>query len=487
MGKNRSLKAAEIKHPNKIGFKDCVAYALGDAANLFVLTYISSYLKVFYTDILKMSEKRITVLLLIARLWDAINDPLWGNIVAKRKPSKDGKFRPYLKWFAIPIGVMAALSFVDFGQFTDNQNIVLVLMYITYIGFGMMYTTINIPYGSLASVITDDPEGRTLLSTFRAIGSGFGGAIPLLIGPMIIYTENDLGKDEADANGMLTFGIIMGVLSIIFYYISYSMTKERVPSEEEPEVDNKATYKGMLKSRPFITAALSGILISGQLQFGSLNQYLYKNYFENTDLSIIGTIANYLPMVVMLFFMPKLVKKFGKKELCGIGTLFSALAAVLMFFVVPLCPRESTLAPVVFMVFTFIIGFGYSFVSITNWAIITDVIDYQEYKTGIRNESAVYAVYTFCRNLGQTIADVGGLWFMTKISGYNGTIHGNMGYVEGVGEGILFTCTIVPAIVYTLVFVLFQFGYPLNKKKLEEVYTGLKASRAAKEIGFDKI
>ena len=474
-----------MKHPNKIGFIDGLGYAFGDAANLFVLTYVSSYLKVFYTDILKVAESKITTLLLIARLWDAINDPLWGNIVAKKRPNKDGKFRPYIKWFAVPLGIMAALCFVNFRDFTASETLVIALMYITYIGYGMMYTTINIPYGSLASVITDDPDGRTLLSTFRSIGAGLGGAIPLLIGPMVIYTvtgtnSQGVAVKAADAGGMLKFGIIMGVLSIIFYFFCFKTTKERVASEEEPQVDIKKTYIGMLKSRPFIVAALSGILISGQLQFASLNQYLYKNFFENTDLSIIGTIANYLPMAVMIFFMPKLVKKFGKQELCSVGTFFSAVAAVLMFFIVPHCDRLGS-GPVVFMLFTFVIGFGYSFVSITNWAIITDVIDYQEYKTGIRSESAVYAVYTFCRNLGQTIADVGGMKLLGAVAGYNGAIHGSAGYVEGVGEGILFVCTIIPAIVYTLVFILFKFGYPLNKSKLDVMYKEMRVRREVTE------
>ena len=134
-----------------------------------------------------------------------------------------------------------------------------------------------------------------------------------------------------------------------------------------------------------------------------------------------------------------------------------------------------------FMICMFVIGFGYSFVSITNWAIITDVIDYQEYKTGIRSESEVYAVYTFCRKLGQTLADVGGMKLLTAVAGYNGAVHGSAGYVEGVGEGILFVCTLIPAIVYTLVFILFQFGYPLNKNKLDEMYSALRISRDAGE------
>lgn len=473
-------KQRTFQHPNKIGMKDALGYGLGDAANLFVLTYVSSYLKVFYTDVLKVAESKIATLLLISRLWDAINDPMWGAFVAKRRPGKDGKFRPYLKWCAIPLGITSILCFVNFRDFTTSEAVVLALMYASYIGFGMMYTGMNIPYGSLASVVTDDPEGRTLLSTFRSVGAGLGGAIPLLIGPMIIYSvvgTNSQGNPikAADAGGMMKFGLIMGVLSILFYFFCFATTKERVASEAEPKIDMKQTYLGMFKSKPFVIAAISGILISGQLQFNSLTQYLYKNYFENTDLSIIGTVATYLPMAVMIFFTPKLVKKYGKKELCTVGTLLSAIASILMFFIVPECDRLGS-APVVFMVFLFIIGFGYSFVSITNWAVITDVIDYQEYKTGIRSESAVYAVYTFCRKLGQTLADVGGMKLLSSVAGYDGAVHGSAGYVEGVGEGILFVCTVIPAVVYTLVFVLFLV-YPLNKSKLEVMYNDLTKTR----------
>lgn len=488
MAKKTSAKKAEAEHPNKIGIKEGMGYMLGDAGNLFVLTYVSSFLKVFYTDVLKIAEKKVASLFLFTRLWDAVNDPVWGYLVAKKKPSPDGKFRPYLKWLAVPLGISAMLCFVDFSKFTQSQTTILILAYITYIIFGMLYTGMNIPFGSLASVITDDPDGRTLLSTFRSIGGGIGGAAPLLVAPFIIYKKASSTAADgtvstfkvADGKGMLLFGVIMGVLAIIFYMSCYASTKERIPSEENPNVDMKKTYIGMLKSRPFVAVALAGILISGQLQFASLNQYLYKNYFENTNLSVMGTVANYLPMVVLILFMPKLVKRFGKKELCGVGTFFSALASILMFIIVPKCERTGS-APIVFMLFLFIIGFGYSFVSITNWAVIADVIDYQEYKTGLRSESAIYAVYTFCRKLGQTAADSGGLFLLSKVAGYNGAEMGNRGYIEGVGEGILFVCTLIPMIVYTLVFVLMQFAYPLSKEKLEPIYAYVREARSNAE------
>lgn len=465
----------ESAHPNKIGIKEGMGYMLGDAGNLFVLTYVSSFLKVFYTDVLKLDTKKAANLFLFTRLWDAVNDPMWGAIVAKRKPGKDGKFRPFLKYVAIPLGVSQIICFFNIGRFTSSQALLLVFAYVTYIAFGMLYTGMNVPFGSLASVITDDPDGRTLLSTFRTIGGGIGGAAPLLIAPFLIYTKVKQANGEtynvANAKGMFLFAVAMGVLSIIFYFSCYATTKERVPSEAEPQVDMKKTYLGMLKSKPFVILALTGILISGQLQFASLNQYLYKNYFCNTDLSVLGTIAQYLPMAIMIPFVPKLVRRFGKKELSAFGGFFAAAAAILTYILKP-----SQNNPGLFIALLFVIGFGYSFISITNWAVVADVIDFQEFKTHIKSESAIYAVYTFCRKLGQTAADYGGLMLLGKI-GYNAETMANAGFVPGVSEGILKVCTIIPAVTYTLIFLLYVI-FPLTKEKLEPVYAYIRSSNA---------
>lgn len=474
-----STEIVNKEHPNKIGVREGIGYMLGDGGNLFLLTYISSYLKVFYTDVLKIPTGKVANIFLWSRLWDAINDPMWGAIVAKKKPSKYGKYRPYLKWLAIPLALSQILCFIDAGAYTQNPTLLLVFAYVTYIAFGMLYTGMNVPFGSLASVITDDPDGRTLLSTFRTIGSGVGGAAPALLAPFLIYTTvtaADGSKyDVADGPGMFKFALVMGILSIIFYYACYGMTKERVPSEAEPKVDFKALYGGMLKSKPFVVLAITGILISGQLQFGSLNQYLYKNYFCDTSLSVIGTIAQYAPLVLMLPFSGKIVKKYGKKEICGVTSFIAAAAAVATYFIKP-APDQAWL----FLVMQFIIGFGYTFVSITNWAVVADVIDYQLYKTGIKNESAVYAVYTFCRKLGQTAADYGGLMLLGKI-GYEAETMANAGYVDGISEGILTVCTLIPAITYTLIFILYKFFYPLTKEKLEPVYEYVRQNNEALE------
>ncbi len=493
----------EVKeHPNKIGIKEASGYTVAEAGNMFNLTYISGYLKLFMTDVLRISPAKAGLMFIISRLWDCINDPIWGAMVAKKPPRPDGKFRPYLKWVAFPLGIATILCFLPYNQLTTNQGILLAICYVTYIFYGMMYTGMNIPFGSLASVITDDPNGRNLLSTFRSIGSGLGGAVVSLIAPFVIYsakmTTDAAGNQtavidqvtgevvkQADGSKMFVFGLVMGILSIIAYLLGYKTTKERVPSEAEPKTDMKKTYLGLLKSRPFVTVALAGVLISGQLQFNSFNTYLYKNYFCNTSLGVLGTICNYLPMVCLVAFTPKLSAKYGKKELCGKFSIVAAIASVTL----AICANNQSIIDKIngteggifpawmFMLCLLLIGFGYTFVSLTCWAVVMDVIDYQEYKTGIRNESAVYAVYTFSRKLGQTIADGAGL-FLLQWAKYDSETAGN-GFISanGTSNKIMLICTIIPAIVYTGVWLLMKFGYPLTKEKLEPIYETLRNKR----------
>lgn len=493
----------EVKeHPNKIGFKDIAGYTIAESGNMLNLTYITSYLKIFMTDVLKIAPKLVGYMFIITRLWDVVNDPIWGAVISKRKAGKDGKYRQYLRLVAVPLGISTVICFIPFNDpnsifynatLANNPTLLFALFIVLYLIYCTMYTAMNIPFGSLASVITDDPKGRTLLSTARSVGSGAGGAVVTLIAPFVIYVgsgriDEQTGKEieVADGQRMFIYALLMGVLSIAVYLIGHRMVKERVPAVDDEKVDLKSTYKGLFKSRPFVMLTLSGVLISGQLQFGSFNAYLYKNYFTNTSLSVLGTICTYLPMAALIMFTPKLAAKYGKKELCGKMSIVSAITAVFLFitannqdFIDWINPTQRIYPAWLYMLCLLLIGFGYTFVSLTCWAVVMDVIDYQEYKTGIRNESAVYSAYTFGRQLGQAIADAGGL-FLLQWAKYDSETAGN-GFIaeNGTSNKIMFICTIIPAIVYTSVWLIFRFGYPLTKEKLEPVYEALRIKREA--------
>lgn len=480
MAKSKPQAPHAAKHPNAISVGEAIGYLFGDMGNLFVLTFVSTYLKVFYTDCLlpghgasatKISTD-LTVLFLVIRLWDAINDPLWGIIVDTSRPGKNGKFRPYLKTVSIPLALSTALCFLNVQNVISSYALLLAFAYITYCVYGMLYTGINIPYGSLASAITDDPNGRTLLSTMRSIGAGVGGAAVTLVAQKLIY------DDGATLNPEKTFvaACVLSALSVAAYMTCYKTTKERVLySPEKKKVNIKLTYGTLFKSRPFMTVTLAGLVISGLLQFGSFNQYLTKNYFANADLSIILTLSTYAPMVLLILFVPKLAAKFGKKELCTSGLALATLSSVVLSLIGPNETLRANPAP--YFILNFAVGAGYSFVSILNWAVVTDVIDYQENVTGIKNESAIYAVYTFARKVGQTIADSGGLQLLYKYAKYDPETKG-VGYIPGVGDRMYKMVTRVTAISYAVIFVLFLL-YPLNKKKLAKLQEELTEKRNA--------
>ncbi|MCH5191267.1 MAG: MFS transporter [Oscillospiraceae bacterium] len=479
---NKKNDAPEIKkHPNAISISEGFGYLFGDMGNLFVLTFVSTYLKVFYTDNLlpghgvsaTQISTDLTVLFLVTRLWDAINDPLWGIFVDTRKPTKNGKFRPYLKSVSIPLGLSAVLCFLNIQDYVSSYTALLIFAYISYCLFGMMYTAMNIPYGALASAITDDPKGRTLLSTFRSIGSGVGGAAVTLVAQKLIY------DDGTQLNPQKTFiaVCVLSGLSVCAYMTCYKTTRERVVyAPEKKKVDLKLTYGTLLKSKPFLTVTVSGLLISGLLQYNTFNQYLTKNYFANADLSIFITLSTYLPTVLLILFVPKLAARFGKKELSVMGLGLATISSIILSIMGPNEHLRTHPAP--YFIINFAVGAGYSFLAILTWALVTDVIDYQENVTGNKNESAIYAVYTFARKLGQTIADVGGLQLLYRYAGYDPERKSAVGYIPGVGDRIYKMVTRGMAVAYTITFIMFII-YPLNKKNLAKLHEELDAKRAA--------
>ncbi len=213
-----------------IKFKEKLGYAMGDMGGLLTFSLIGAFQNKFYTDVLGISPAKIAVLILVARLWDAINDPMWGAFIDSRKPTKYGKFRPYILGFSIPLAVSAVLMFTVIPGLSEAKY--LLFAYITYIAYGMFYTTVNIPYGSLASVITDDEKERSTLSMWRSVGAGVGGVPGTIILPLIVYntTTNDAGVkiQTLDSTKLTVCVAILAAISIVVYYFHFKMTKERI-------------------------------------------------------------------------------------------------------------------------------------------------------------------------------------------------------------------------------------------------------------------
>ena len=442
-----------------ITLKDKIGYALGDTGGCLTFGIVGSFLQMFYTNVLHLPYGKIMVLFTVARLWDAINDPMWGAVVDIRKPGKKGKFLQYIRWGSIPLAVSAVLTFTKFSGLTENQY--LAIAYITYIMYGMMYTVVTIPYGSLASVVTSDKYERSSLSVFRSIGAGLGGLPGQVILPLFVYTKNEMGKKELDGTKLLIGVIVLSILSVFVYQACYAMTTERIVSPHIPQKrDWKKTFRVLISNRPFIALCLSSMLLLMTQQYTqTLYNYLFLDYFKKPALFAVCTVVTYLPMLILFPFMTKLVKKYGKKELCALGMFAAAAANALLFLI-------KTHSVVVFFVLTFISGFGMMFFILEVWAMATDVINYQEKRSGQREEGMTYAAFSFGRKIGQTLSAVLGTGVIGLI-GYD-----SLNLTQNAIDGLYTVSTAVPAASCLLMSVLLGFVYNLGKKNLSSIYSG---------------
>lgn len=457
-----------------IGFRDKFGYALGDMGNVLTFGLVGAFLQMFYSDVLHISLAKITVLMLVARIWDAVNDPIWGAFVDSRRPGKYGKFRPWLVWVSIPLAIGAVLMFTRIPGLGENQY--LIFAYVTYIFYGMMYTGINIPYGSLASVITDDEGERADLSMFRSIGAGLGGLPAQILLPLFVYsTAVGTGAKYLDGNKLFWGVALLAGCSVIVYYFSFKMTRERVPSPAQPpKMHLFRSVKTLLRNRPFVVVCLASmLLIAATMYIQTVYNYLFKDYFQQPKLYSLVTICTYAPMVLLLPVLGKMVRKWGKKEICAAGVLLSGIANLVLCLL-------HTQSPYVFLVFSFLSGLGVTFITMEIWALITDVVDYQEYLTHEREEGTGYAFVSFARKLGHTMAGSGASWLLGVI-GYD--VNKTTGLLQSpeVLDKMYVIATVIPAVAFLLMFVLLAFLYPLGKRRLRELHEQLTQRRAQEQ------
>ena len=420
-----------MKQENRLPVRNYVGYAMGDMAGVLTFGTIGSFLQMFYTDILHISLGSITVLMMVARIWDAVNDPMCGALIDSRKPTKYGRFRPYVWYFSIPLALAFIATFYKVPGLTEKGY--LTYAYITYILYGMMYTAVNIPYGSMASVMTTDQAERSTLSVIRSLGAGIGTALSQMVLPLFVYSTVAGGAKILDQSKLFRGVLMLAALSVVVYYLFFRLTREYVAPVKGQKSENfLKTFGKLLKNRPFVALCLASmLLIAGSMYTQTVFNYLFKNYFEKPGLFALVTVATYLPMLLLMPFVGRLVRRFSKKGICALGSLAAALAFLVLFFI-------RTGNAMLFLGVVVFSGFGLCFFTLEVWAMVA----------GIGASLALAAV------------------------GYN-TAQGNITQTRAVNEGIYSIATLVPFVMYLCMFLLLQFGYPLTKKALEQLHAEL--------------
>lgn len=454
------------------GMRDKIGYMFGDFGNDFTFIFASSFLMVFYTKVLGISGGMVGTLFLVARFVDAFTDVTMGRIVDRMPPAPDGKFRCWLRRMCGPVALSSFLMYQT-AMTGASMTWKIIYMYVTYLLWGsVFYTSINIPYGSMASAITAESDERTALSTFRSIGATLAGLVIGVVTPLFIYTKDANGNQVV--RGGATFTIVAGAFSVcavICYIACYRLTTERVAVEKDvdaKDVTLAATFTTIFKSRALLGIISAAIfLLLSQLLITTMNNYIYPDYFGNAGgISIFTLLSTAVMLVVVAPLGVPISRRFGKKEASVAGMLLSGVIFALMYF---LHLRNMWL----FLGLSIIGYLGLGFFNTVIWANITDVIDDQEVVTGHREDGTVYAVYSFARKVGQALAGGVGGWAL-EIIGYESAAAVQTGAVL---NGLYATATIVPAIGFFVVAVMLWFVYPLNKTKVEENAAILKNRR----------
>lgn len=455
----------------KFGTSDKIGYMFGDFGNDFFFLFVASYLMLFYTDIMGISGAVVGILFLVARIWDAFMDVAWGRFIDSRKSGKNGKFKPWMMRMSFPLAVFGVLMFTKIPGMPNQFY--MIYAFATYIIWGSLYSTVNIPYGSMASVITGNSTERASLSTFRSVGSAIAGTIVSVIVPLIIFVSN-----KADAGRFSVISIVFAILAMVCYSLCYFLTTERIVIQDSGQkLYWKVTLVGMKRNKPLISlisAAL--VLLVSTMLVQAMNSYMFKDYFNNTRaLSVAGLLLSVTPILLAPFITP-IIKKFGKKESASVAVLIASIAYFALFL-------YSGKNVVPFLIVMFIGSLGIGLFNTTIWAFVTDVIDYQEYLTDTREDATIYSMYSFARKIGQAVA-----------GGLSGAALSAIGYVAGassqteqVASSIKSFATLTPAIAYLIVFLILVFAYPLNKKKLEELTLNLKERHEIKAKNFEII
>lgn len=467
------------KTAKPFGLRDKIGYAMGDFGNNFTFIFASMYLMTFCTDVLGITAGIVGTILAASKIVDAFTDFGMGRICDLAQPTKDGRFRPWIKRMAIPMGISSMLMYQYWvSNFGMTARIVwLAVFYIIWGSF--FYTACNIPYGSMASVITNDAKERTQLSTWRTVGATLSGMVIGIVAPMLLFSTNELGQQYVVPGKFTTVAIIFGALSAIFYLGCYALTTERVQIPTAKADDGKAkisageTLKNLVTCRPLLAiVAVAVLTLIASLGTSALNTYLYKDYFNNTSVMSLASLAGTLSMILMAPVATILSARIGKKETGCVGIAISAT----IFFIMWLMHITN---PMIFIALNILQGMGMGLNSMVTWAYIGDVIDYQEVKTHVRTDGTVYSTYSFTRKVAQAAAAGLGGWILSAI-GYVSSAAGEVVVQTEAVRSSIYTCmTLLPAVLYIVAFLLMFFFYPLGKKQVDENTRILEERRAA--------
>ena len=441
----------------RLKFIEKLGYGLGDTASHFVWDMVGFWLLIFYTDVYKIPPAAAGTIMLIARFWDMGIDPVIG-IISDRTQTRWGKFRPYILFGAVPYAVLAILTFT-----TPNLGETGKIIYAcaTYALLMTAYAAVNLPYSSLAAVMTPDTYERVGVNQYRFICAFTG---QLVVSGLALTLAKYFGGGN-EAMGYQRTLILFGCLSVVFFFITFASTKERVQPSKSLEGSVREDLRNLFENRPWIILAIVGIVsfVMFALQNAAI-AYYFKYYIgkeENVQLfNVIGTIA----LIVALPLAKPLAKRFGNRNVFIASSLLSGA-----FFISLYLPGEKSIITIYAL--NILAKMAYAPAVPLLWTMIADSADYSEWKKGRRATGLCFSAATFAQKAGWGIGAAIAGWLLTAFDYVPNAVQ-----TERALTGIKLLVSVIPGILY-MSCALFMIFYNLDSRTTDLMKKDLDARR----------
>jgi glucuronide carrier protein len=435
-----------------------VGYAVGDASNNLTFSMVSAFLLIYYTDVAGISAAAAGTLFLVVRIWGGVTDLIAGQRV-DRTSTRWGRFRPYLLFGPIPLLALLVALFSIPGGLGDGGK--LAWAYVSYALFSLAYSFVNIPYGSLAAAMTQQPDERAKLSTSRVVSA----SLTILLIAVVVSPQVSGGGDLQRSLTITT--IVFAVIGLALYLWCFAVSRETVERDPQP-VNLRGTVDMLGHNRPLIILCASSLLfLTGQFSVQTVGVYYARDVLGNADLYIVMTIVQTVGMVLAAAIVPNAVGALGKKRVYLIAGLTAAIAGV----GVAVAPGS---APAVGIAFFGLFGIGVGIINTLLFALQADTVDYGEWKSGVRAEGGSYAALSFTRKAGQ---GVGGAAAAFTI-GLGGYVSGATSQTDAAVTSIKVAAGAVPAAAL-LAATAIMTAYPLTEKAFRALVAEVAERRAA--------
>lgn len=440
----------------KLSKKSIFSYGLGDMASQLVWSFVGTYLTVYYIDIVGLAPLAVSTIMMVAKIWDAVNDPMMGGI-AERTRSKWGRFRPYILFGSPFLALFSVLTFTaPFGNGTAG----IVWATFTYIGAGMLYTLVNIPYGAMAGVMTTHDSDRNKLNSIRGIGMQIGMMIINFASSIILIAIS--GNSEKITGSSYTIvAIIFAIISLPMFFIVFKNSKEVImPRVSQEKVSIKANLKVIFTNKYLMIIVLTMLFqMTGNMGRIAIMSFYVTHCLGNFALMALLMTLPSIGSIIGNIIAPFLIKHLGthgKRNVLVASLLGKGIALIWIFMI----PYENITMIIVAHVVFAIAGFGFP----STLSMVADSVDYQDLKTNVRSDGVAYAFYGLATKVGNAFGGSIGVMLMAAF-----------GYVAGADvtaaaqNGINMAANLVPGICFVISGLIPWIFWKMTDKEADEI------------------